>query len=100
MPNQRPVPEGSLEAIVAILDLVRRGRAHSRSELIERTGLSRSVVTQRVNELLARGFLVETTARSTGGRPPRQLEFRADGAQDVGALNLRLAGNYSPSEAR
>jgi glucokinase-like ROK family protein len=91
----RPVPEESLEAIVAILERVRRGRAHSRSELVERTGFSRGVVTQRVNDLLARGFLVESVARSTGGRPPRQLEFRADAGHllvaDIGATSLDVA---------
>ena len=95
MPKQRPVPEVSLEAIVAILELVRRGRAHSRSELIERTGLTRAVVTQRVNDLLARGFLVESVAPSTGGRPPRQLEFRADAGHllvaDIGATSIDVA---------
>ena len=95
MPKQRPVPEESLEAIVAILDLVRRGQAHSRSELIERSGLSRAVVTQRVNELLGRGFLIETVAPSTGGRPPKQLVFRADAGHvlvaDVGATSIDVA---------
>ena len=95
MQKQRPLPEEPLDAMVAVLELVRRGRAHSRSELIERTGLSRAVVTQRVNELLARGFLVETVAPSTGGRPPKQLEFRADAGHllvaDVGATSIDVA---------
>ena len=95
VPKQRRVPEESLEAIVAILELVRRGRAHSRSELIERTGLSRGIVTQRVNDLLVRGFLVESVAPSTGGRPPRQLEFRADAGHllvaDIGATSIDVA---------
>ena len=43
----RPVPEESLGAMVAILDLVRHGRAHSRAEIIRQTGLSRAIVTQR-----------------------------------------------------
>ncbi len=84
-----------MDAFVAVLELVRGGRAHSRSELIERTGLSRAVVTQRVNELLARGFLIETVAPSTGGRPPRQLQFRADAGHvlvaDVGATSIDVA---------
>ena len=95
MPKQRPVPGESLDAIVAILELVRRGRAHSRSELIARTGLSRAIVTQRVNELLARGFLTESVAASTGGRPPRQLEFRGDSGYllvaDIGATGMDVA---------
>jgi glucokinase-like ROK family protein len=84
-----------MDAIVAVLELVRRGKAHSRSALVERTGLSRAVVTQRVNELLARGFLVETTAPSTGGRPPKQLELRADAGHvlvaDIGATSIDVA---------
>ncbi|MEX1296391.1 MAG: ROK family transcriptional regulator [Candidatus Limnocylindrales bacterium] len=95
MPKQRRLPEESMDAMVAVLELVRRGQAHSRSELSDRTGLSRSVVTQRVNELLARGFLIETTAASTGGRPPRQLEFRADAGHvlvaDIGATSIDVA---------
>ena len=81
--------------MVAVLELVRRGHAHSRSELIARTGLSRAVVTQRVNELLARGFLVEAVAPSTGGRPPKQLQFKADGGHvlvaDIGATSIDVA---------
>ncbi len=95
MPTPRPVPEESLDAIVAILELVRRGRAHSRSEIIERSGLSRAIVTQRVGELLSRGFLFESAAPSTGGRPPRRLEFRADAGHllvaDVGATSIDVA---------
>ncbi|CAN5812427.1 ROK family transcriptional regulator [soil metagenome] len=91
----RPVPDESLDAIVAILDLVRRGRAHSRSEIIDKTGLSRAIVTQRVSELLARGFLSEAVAPSTGGRPPRQLAFRSDAGfvqvADVGATSVDVA---------
>jgi glucokinase-like ROK family protein len=84
-----------MDAMVAILELVRRGRAHSRSEIIERAGLSRAIVTQRVNELLARGFLFESAAPSTGGRPPRRLEFRADAGHllvaDIGATSIDVA---------
>jgi glucokinase-like ROK family protein len=48
-----------------------------------------------VNELLARGFLVETAAPSTGGRPPKQLEFRAGAGHvlvaDIGATSIDVA---------
>lgn len=84
-----------MDGIVAILDLVRGGRAHSRSQIIGRTGLSRAVVAQRVGELLARGFLSESAAASTGGRPPRQLEFRAGAGHllvaDIGATSIDVA---------
>src|SRR5262245_55486903 len=79
----------------AILDLIRRGRAHSRSEIVERTGLTRGTVAQRVSDLLARSLLQESMAPSTGGRPPRQLELRADAGHvlvaDVGATSLDVA---------
>lgn len=79
----------------AILDLVRRGQAHSRSEIVERTGLTRSTVAQRVSALLARGLLTEAMAPSTGGRPPRTLRLRADAGHvlvaDVGATSLDVA---------
>jgi glucokinase-like ROK family protein len=87
--------EDSLEGIVAVLDLVRRGQAHSRAEIVEKTDLSRAIVAQRVSELLARGFLFESAAPSTGGRPPRQLEFRADAGHllvaDIGATSVDVA---------
>jgi glucokinase-like ROK family protein len=93
--RRRPLPEDSLDAIVAILDLVRGGRAHSRSEIIEKTGLSRAIVAQRVGELLALGFVSQSTARSTGGRPPRHLEFRSDAGHllvaDIGATSIDVA---------
>ncbi len=79
----------------AILDLVRRGQGQSRSAIVERTGLTRSTVAQRVSALLARGLLVESMAPSTGGRPPRRLELRADAGHvlvaDVGATSLDVA---------
>jgi len=93
--RRRPLPEDSLDAIVAILALVRGGRAHSRADIIERTGLSRSIVTQRVSELLELGLLSQSTARSTGGRPPRQLEFRSEAGHllvaDIGATSIDVA---------
>jgi glucokinase-like ROK family protein len=93
--RRRPLPEDSLDAIVAILALVRGGRAHSRSDIIERTGLSRSIVAQRVDELLELGLLSQSTARSTGGRPPRHLEFRSEAGHllvaDIGATSIDVA---------
>ena len=91
----RQPPGDALESMGAILDLIRRGRAHSRSEIMERTGLTRGTVAQRVSDLLARGLLQELMAPSTGGRPPRQLELRADAGHilvaDVGATSLDVA---------
>src|SRR4051794_7332475 len=61
-----------------MLRLVREGRATTRAELVELTGLARSTVSQRVDALLAEGLLVAgQTNPSTGGRPPTVLAFNA-----------------------
>lgn len=80
----------------SVLRLIWRERRISRAEIARRTGLSRSTVTDIVNELLPTG-LVEETGRgpSRGGRPPIVLEFR-DGAGyilgvDMGAAHVAVA---------
>jgi len=91
-----PIPTEALDALVLVLDEVRLGRSRSRAELVDRTGLSRGVVAQRVGELIDRGLLVEgKPGPSTGGRPPRQLGFRADAGHvlvaDLGATSIDVA---------
>jgi predicted NBD/HSP70 family sugar kinase len=84
-----------MAATAAVLDVVRHGDAHSRKDIIDKTGLSRSIVTQRVGDLLERGLLRESIAPSTGGRPPRSLEFCADAGHllvaDIGATSIDVA---------
>lgn len=91
-----PLPEETLDALVVVLDEIRLGRSRSRSEIAARTGLSRAIVAQRVGELIERGLVVEgDLGPSTGGRPPRQLAFRADAGHvlvaDFGATSLDVA---------
>ena len=91
-----PVPDDALDALVIVLDEIRLGRSRSRSELVQRTGLGRAIVAQRVGELLDRGLVVEgEVGPSTGGRPPRQLRFNADAGQvlvaDLGATSIAVA---------
>ena len=79
-----------------VLDEIRIGRSRSRSELVARTGLGRAIVAQRVGELIERGLVTEDdVGPSTGGRPPRQLTFRADGGHilvaDLGATSVDVA---------
>ncbi len=88
--------EETLDALVTVLDEIRLGRSRSRSELLARTGLSRSVVAQRAGELIERGLIREGGhGRSTGGRPPRQLAFNADAGHvlvaDLGATSIDVA---------
>src|SRR3954452_25384205 len=91
-----PLPDEALDALVTVLDEIRFGRSRSRSELVTRTGLGRAIVAQRVGELIERGLVTEgDVGPSTGGRPPRQLTFRADGGYilvaDLGATSIDVA---------
>jgi len=86
----------TVDSLVMVLDEVRLSRARSRSELVARTGLSRAVVAQRVGELIERGLVSDgSLGPSTGGRPPRQLSFRARAGHvlvaDLGATSIDVA---------
>jgi predicted NBD/HSP70 family sugar kinase len=62
-----------------ILELIRHGRAHTRGDVRELTGLSRMTVSQRLDALLAAGIIVEGgTTEATGGRRRRSLEFNTE----------------------
>jgi glucokinase-like ROK family protein len=95
-PEPAPLPGETLDALVTVLDEVRLGHSHSRSEVADRTGLSRSIVSARLAELLDRGLVVEgDPGPSTGGRPPRRLAFRGDAGHvlvaDLGASSIDVA---------
>jgi glucokinase-like ROK family protein len=88
--------EERLGALITVLDYVRTHGAATRPTLVETTGLSRAVVTQRVVELLDYGLLVEgELAPSMGGRAPRTIRFRADAGYllvaDLGATSIDVA---------
>ncbi|GAA5039780.1 putative NBD/HSP70 family sugar kinase [Thermocatellispora tengchongensis] len=93
--------EGSLASLetaplAVVVDLVRSGRARTRPELVTASGLSRKIVTQRVEQALDAGLLAEDgLAPSSGGRQPRLLRFRADAgyvyAALLGASEMRVA---------
>ncbi len=68
----------------------------TRAALTDVTGLARSTVSQRVDQLISAGYLVEAgEARSTGGRPPMTLQFNSSRgvvlAADIGATHSRFA---------
>lgn len=79
-----------------LLELIRTGRARTRRELLTSTGLSRSTVAARLDQLVEAGYLresgVETGSR---GRPSTVLAFDdAHGAvlaADLGATHARAA---------
>ncbi len=91
-----PLQDDALDALVQVLDEVRLGRSGSRGDLVARTGLTRSIVAQRVGQLIERGLVVEgDPGPSTGGRPPRHLAFRSDAGHilvaDLGASSIDVA---------
>jgi glucokinase-like ROK family protein len=95
-PDAGPIREEALGSLVAVLDEIRLGRSRSRGALVASTGLSRRIVARRVDELLDHGLVVEgDPGPSTGGRPPRQLTFRADAGHilvaDLGATSIDVA---------
>jgi glucokinase-like ROK family protein len=94
--GRSPLPDEVLDSFVTVLDEIRLGRSGSRSELVERTGLGRAIVARRVGELIERGLVNEgDPGPSTGGRPPRQLTFRANAGHvlvaDLGATSIDVA---------
>jgi glucokinase-like ROK family protein len=95
-PGHGPLPDEVLDDLVTVLDEIRLGRSSSRSELVDRTGLGRAIVARRVGDLIERGLVTEgAVGPSTGGRPPRQLAFRADAGHvlvaDLGATSIAVA---------
>lgn len=66
------------EPLARILDLVIRDEAHTRPQLIEKSGLGRTVVVQRVEQALELGLIEDSgLSPSRGGRAPRDFRFGA-----------------------
>src|SRR5690349_4771399 len=62
-----------------VLTLIRDGRAVTRGDVRDLTGLSRMTVAQRLDALLEAGIIVEgDTTEATGGRRRRSLVFNID----------------------
>lgn len=80
----------------ALLAILRDGRARTRGELARLTGLSRSTVSQRLDELMGQRWVVATDGSvSSGGRPAAVFAFNSGArvvlAADLGATHARLA---------
>jgi predicted NBD/HSP70 family sugar kinase len=70
------MPQASAPSAGRLLQLVRQGQARTRRDLMEITGLSRSTVAQRVEQLVSAGYLREGGVDvSTGGRRPNLLRI-------------------------
>lgn len=94
--GERAAGTEGLDATRIVLDSVRLAGSRSRSQIVERTGLSRAVVAQRTGELLDLGILAESgSAPSTGGRRARRLRLHREAGQlltaDLGATSIDVA---------
>jgi predicted NBD/HSP70 family sugar kinase len=77
-----------------LLAVLRRAGACTRSDLVQRTGLARATVSQRLDALVAAGYVVRVDGASTGGRPPEIFRFHSTGgvvlAADIGGSHTRV----------
>lgn len=79
-----------------VLGLIRGHAVVTRADIRRMTGLSRTAVTLRVDQLLERGLVSERTdGGSTGGRPPTRLVFNPESgvvlAASIGASRAQVA---------
>jgi predicted NBD/HSP70 family sugar kinase len=79
-----------------VLGLIRGRDVMTRAEIRRLTGLSRTAVTLRVEQLLERGLVAERAeSTSTGGRPPTRLVFNPESgvvlAASIGASRAQVA---------
>jgi predicted NBD/HSP70 family sugar kinase len=86
----------STVGIAEVLGTFRARAALTRAEVMERTGLSRSTVNQRLDALLAAGLVVPSGEDApTRGRPASRFVFNSDRGvllvADVGATGMRTA---------
>ena len=94
--GDRPLPTLGATGPGSLLKLIRDGDGATRADLAQRTGLARSTITQRLEQLQELGLLREVGGgASTGGRPPMRLAFNEEAglvlAADLGATHSRLA---------
>lgn len=79
-----------------LLELIRAGRARTRRDLLEITGLARSTIAARVGQLYEAGYLTESGIEMAArGRPTTVLGFNEQHgtvlAADIGATHIRAA---------
>src|SRR3546814_17724313 len=83
----------NVSGVTELFQLLRDGVPRTRAELAKSTGLARSTIAARVDELMRIGLvtpIAETV--STGGRPPSQFALNP-------AARLLLAPPFAPSHA-
>ena len=86
----------SPSGVTQLFQILRDGAPRTRAELAKSTGLARSTVAMRVDELMRMGLIAPVAdAVSTGGRPPSQFALnpvaRVVLAADIGASHATVA---------
>jgi glucokinase len=86
----------SPSGVTDLFQILRDGAPRTRAELAKSTGLARSTVATRVDELMRMGLIAPVAdAVSTGGRPPSQFALnpvaRVVLAADIGASHATVA---------
>ena len=79
-----------------LFQLLRDGKPHTRAALAATTGLARSTIALRIDELIALGLISPVNdAQSTGGRPSSQFALNPSAkvvlAADLGATHATIA---------
>ena len=90
-----PIPQIDTD-VLTVVDLVRRGRASTRQQLAQMTGMGRNTISSLLNTAVALGLIAPNgSGPSTGGRAPATWRFRQeDGLVLVAGVHsstLRLA---------
>jgi predicted NBD/HSP70 family sugar kinase len=85
-----------VSGVSQLFQLLRDGVPRTRAELAKSTGLARSTVAARVDQLMRMGLIIPTAdGVSTGGRPPSQFAINPGArlvlAADIGASHATLA---------
>lgn len=86
----------AVSGVGQLFQLLRDGVPRTRAELAKSTGLARSTVAARIDELMRMGLITPVAdAVSTGGRPPSQFALNPSAkvvvAADIGASHATVA---------
>src|SRR6478752_8923851 len=89
-------PTQNVSGVSQLFQLLRDGVPRTRASLAQTTGLARSTIAARVDELMRLGLVTPVAdAVSTGGRPPSQFALNPAArivlAADLGASHANLA---------
>jgi glucokinase len=95
-PTAAPAATTGGTGVGELFQLLRDGVPRTRAELAKATGLARSTIAARVDELMRMGLITPVAdAVSTGGRPPSQFALnpaaRLVVAADIGASHATVA---------